>query len=252
MSEKFFENFSPKARKSGILREMETMAQDRSPAEAAKSFLERTNVRVKFAHEKDATFAEDRKKLSSEPGLIISNHQGTFDTVAIMQAVGRDDLKIMARPNVKEKFGKIFGDDRFISVGKTFSDLRKTWPDTEKQVLDYIKQGGVVLIYPGGLDKPGKDNPWAGFRRILEKLSAADMIYGFNFDGQAVAQAIDKIKNPVKVLLRGVLSATEINVRESYTTVDEWQKIIKENKYNAEIDAKLKTRYKRLFDNSLK
>jgi len=95
------------------------------------------------------------------PVLLAANHPGYFEGMAIAAQMPRQDLKVLVGgipyfshlPNMKKL---IIYTDR--STEKNIQGLRK--------VIDHLRSGGIVLIFPTGHADPDPDYMQGAFRRF--------------------------------------------------------------------------------------
>jgi len=86
---------------------------------------------------------------SSGPLLLLANHPGTYDAVVLASHVPRDDLKIVAShiPFIE----KMRNANRhfFFATRDTLKRMVVI-----KEIVDHLRSGGAVLIFPGGHMEP--------------------------------------------------------------------------------------------------
>ncbi len=125
-------------------------------------------------------FNEYRQRLATEPGIIIANHPGFFDTPLILSTLKRNDVKIIVSKSNFAQLAPIIGSDHLVEVS---DEPDKMW-DVLNNVKTHIHSGGVVLLYPtGGGDRVDKGESFefeGGFSVLVRKcLRPTDMVYSF-------------------------------------------------------------------------
>ncbi|MBI5733501.1 MAG: hypothetical protein HY973_00965 [Candidatus Kerfeldbacteria bacterium] len=223
---------------------------------AGEYFLDITNTKINYRSEKSADFAEQRQKLQTEAGLIICNHPGYVEIPAILQALDRRDVKIMINRHIYEEFCQQFGEQYFVPNAQTPREL----VEIMNQAISHIKNGGAFLLFPTGGEKldvyNGKDKPkfMGGFRNILSRLSADNMIYSFYVDPEQSYQ-MRRSKVPTfagiasEVISKGNFNINQsrdqqiIKVDERYTQADFWQSLLRQTKDKHEQDKLLASAY---------
>ena len=203
--------------------------------EAGNYFLRAMDARINYQHEEDPEFAADRARLKNEPGVIICNHPGYVEIPAILQALERDDVKIMITKVLYDAFCKNFGSKYFISN----DDSRENLAENFRQITSHIQAGGVFLIFPSGgrAESEGGDFK-SGLRFLLKRLAPTDMIYSFHVDEEQSKELREHRAKPLINLLTdritGFLSDDPaepkftVDVDERYSQAGEWQELIKD------------------------
>ncbi len=114
------------------------------------------------------------------PALFLANHPGMTDTLTLIAAIGRPDLKIIAarRPFLEalpHASKHIFFVDA--NLGRRVI--------VAHAVADHLKQGGAVLTFPAGCIEPDPDvapgamqslNAWADTARLITRLAPETLI----------------------------------------------------------------------------
>lgn len=222
-----------------------------------REFLFKINISLKSLQEGKANFKENREKLNSEAGVIIANHPGVFDTVAILSLLSRDDILFMADEVNHVKGTKI--ENNFIKTPHGLSTIKEAFDRVRK----HIEQGGIFLIFPtAGSESYGGDFKFkSGFRNMLTDgtLKKDTMIYSFNIQG-AILQIPDKETEEYKnkrllyfaqqVIPNSQKNITapaplEIILDERYTTAEEWIHVLETNPKDK--DVALSSYYLNLF-----
>jgi hypothetical protein len=221
--------------------------------EFALKHLGGLGIQPKFTQEGNPQLEDMRKRLNTEPGVIICNHPGWGDTFEILSVLKREDLKIMMEkkyfdllpPGISNRY--FFPNER--NPAKAMAVFRK--------IQDHIKNGGVLLIYPsGGKEQSASHHDSTfmnGFRVLLRGLKPEQMVYCFNINETDTANI-----NPHKpriflaseVLLHSHLDATKdpqvVRLDEVYTQAGEWQEAIKDERKDA-ANKRLTTKYEAMF-----
>jgi hypothetical protein len=92
------------------------------------------------------------------PLLLVSNHPGAFDSVAILSCIPREDIKVLISD---VPFTRAFASARryFIYVPPSASGRMRTL----RASIDHLKSGGTLLIFAHGDVEPDPEiNPGAG------------------------------------------------------------------------------------------
>lgn len=221
-----------------------------------KDFIEKLNIKPLFIN-KDQDIEESRKKMNKEPGLIISNHPSSLDGEILLSVIERPDLKIVVNEKLYKELSKTSFVEKFIPA--LFS--REGAFQTVKEIIDHIKKGGAVLIFPnaGFVDEDGKEVPFfSGFRFVVSKLSKDDMVYCFNINlpedlkeysknvlgSHTGIDFVSGFSNPLSPLKE----QREVLVKEKYTNVSDWQRITNQNNNNSGQNLAMTDYYNGLFD----
>jgi len=201
--------------------------------EVGRYFLRAMDAKINYKHEADPEFTDDRAKLKSEPGVIICNHPGYVEIPAILQTLGRDDVKIMITKTLYESFCENFGAKYFISN----DDSRENLAENFKQITAHIQAGGVFLIFPTGGRAESEDADFkAGFRFLLKRLAPTDMIYSFHVDEEQSKTLREHRVKPLISLLTDKLTNSlrseaepkfTVDIDERYSQAGRWQELIK-------------------------
>ncbi|MFZ5390718.1 MAG: 1-acyl-sn-glycerol-3-phosphate acyltransferase [Patescibacteria group bacterium] len=200
--------------------------------------LEAVNVRIDYTKEHDSAFAVMRQKLQTEPGLIIGNHPGYIEIPAILNVLDRSDVKFMVTHHLYEHFTKQFGEKYFVPNSRNLADLKPVLRD----VNDYVKDGGAVMIFPSGGGETNIQHPEfkSGFRFFLQQLPKEAMVYSFYTDPDQSRQLVkeclpDFAGLSSDVLTKGALNINRlsqeqvIEVAENYKTAGDWQAVLNNN-----------------------
>jgi 1-acyl-sn-glycerol-3-phosphate acyltransferase len=91
-------------------------------------------------------------ELGAGPRLVLANHPGAYDALALMSALGRDDLRILA------------ADRRFLRALPRMSqhlcfvgDSAGARAGALKRAVSHLQAGGAVLHFPAGRIEPDAD-----------------------------------------------------------------------------------------------
>ncbi|HEY4526316.1 MAG TPA: 1-acyl-sn-glycerol-3-phosphate acyltransferase [Candidatus Paceibacterota bacterium] len=211
--------------------------------------------RVNFTAESTAAtrpeFQENRHRLNTKPGLIIANHPGKLDPFLLLSQIERTDLLVMVDTPVYAALVRELGPDiaqkQFVSNKSSRANLKNVL----HRVNEHIDQGGAFLVFPAG----GGTEFQSTFGRILQNRKADDMVYSFHLDPEDVghgernkATLLASIGFQV-VMPQSVPSPREmtapsvIKLDEHFSTVEEWQNVMKgastEGKKTDKINASL-------------
>ncbi|HWP09315.1 MAG TPA: 1-acyl-sn-glycerol-3-phosphate acyltransferase [Polyangiaceae bacterium] len=106
------------------------------------------NALRRFGVELRATGEEPR----SGPCLVLANHPGAYDALALMRALGRRDLLILAAD--REFLRALAGlSAHLVFVGDAPSERARAL----KRSLVWLRQGGALLHFPAGMVEPDAD-----------------------------------------------------------------------------------------------
>ncbi len=197
--------------------------------------LEAVNVRIDYISEQEPTFAANRQKLQTEPGLIIGNHPGYIEIPAILNTLDRPDVKFMVTHHLYEHFAKQFGEKYFVPNARNLKDLKPVLRD----VNNYVKDGGAVMIFPSGGGETNIQQPEfkSGFRFFVQQLPEEAMVYSFYTNPEKSRQLVkeclpDFAGLSSDVLTKGIFNINRlseeqtIDVSESYKTAGDWQAVL--------------------------
>lgn len=219
-------------------------------AKACDLALKNANIRVDYQKARTPEFQRDRLKLQTQSGLVISNHPGRPDIFAVLQTLEREDVLVMAKPQVAQAAGKLFGSQYFLPASREPRQLVRDFSKIET----HIRRGGLFVLFPTG-GRKSEFQP--GFRIILEKIPASSMVYCFNVNSQDVRKAsggiarrmagaaseevLGFIKNPYRLADPAI-----VRVDEEYTQAAEWQRLLVDAPKNRQ-DEVLKQHYAEKF-----
>lgn len=98
----------------------------------------------------------------SGPLIIASNHPGMCDAMALWQAIGREDLKVIAAERELLKL--------LPNVSRRLIIVRQGSSESLRSASDHLAQGGALLTFPaGGIEPDPAVRP--GFRESLKGWS---------------------------------------------------------------------------------
>jgi len=105
-----------------------------------------------FVASHEATGAE--RIPSTGPLLIVANHPGSYDAVAVMAHVERPDLKFVVREvGLFQRLENLSGHAIFVPGGKNVR--RRMRP--MRECIRHLESGGALLIFPRGRIEPDPD-----------------------------------------------------------------------------------------------
>jgi len=91
-------------------------------------------------------------ELGSGPCLVLANHPGAYDALALMRALGRRDLLILAAD--REFLRALSGlSAHLVFVGDALSERARAL----KRSLSFLRRGGALLHFPAGRIEPDAD-----------------------------------------------------------------------------------------------
>lgn len=217
------------------------------------------HARPEYLHESDPDFELDRKKLNSEPGLIISNHPGPGDCPVVLQTLTRRDLKfLVAEEAIKgEKLDTVVPKEMLLGAAKDVGKLRPIF----KTIISHIQSGGALFYFPTGLAKDQSKAIFASlFRALIQNIPAESMVYAFNIDAADVKKVASKgafaarssadfiLPNLVKPITK-IGEPSVIHVDERYTQASQWLENVKRSgRPKAEFNHVMTEYYENLFE----
>jgi hypothetical protein len=226
---------------STIANELHDTVINEGLATAVKKCLEIEKIKpVYLAEGKDAeTFKENRDKLNKEAGLVIANHPGYFDSFLVLNALTREDIKIVVSESNFEMLSPIFGEEHLLLASKDPSDALGFL----RSIKTHIEEGGLVILFPtGGADIVSKENRRFEFKDglsvILRKcLKPTDMVYSFWIDPNDIVPLVsEKVTRHTgaasafgiheSVNINKLKDEAEIKVDEMYSKGSDWQSLI--------------------------
>lgn len=226
---------------NAILRRVEPLVDGRgwgAVPDLMERWIEAARVRLVYEQESNPEFAEVRRRLNTEPGVIIANHPGLIDIPAVLKVITRPDIKIVINADDYKRLGTLIGDtSHFVEASTEVSKVRQNFDE----LTQHIARGGAVLIFPAGTrDTESRDRRQfkSGFRHLLETtLTPEHMVYAFHINRQDVWSVRDeKIPRQIGALGEALLGKGAninrhkerkvIRVNEAYTQASEWQEVL--------------------------
>jgi len=204
---------------------------------------------------------EIRKKLKTEPGVVISNHPGYFDVPAILETLHRTDVLAMVLDKYYQELADKLGEERVVAAA---SDPKKLL-DGFKKIKKHIEAGGLFLIFPtGGHDYSDNKNREFIFRDgfdflIKHVLRPEDMVYCFHVDPEDVRSiaseripralvGVTELVLPEALNLNTYKEQKVIHMQESYGQAREWQEVSAKSRNNkTDVNRALEEHYMRTF-----
>lgn len=203
--------------------------------------LETARISPHFTlEEADSTlFAESRERLRTEPGLLISNHPGHFDSYIALSQIARNDIKIVvSEDNYKDVVGH-FGDVPLIKATSDRAEGRHFFASIE----EHVQSGGLVLFYPtgGGDNIENKDASvefQRGFSSVLKYcLRPTDMVYSFYIEPSDIHAAVEGVPSRFSTTASAIVvpqleavsklsTPVTITAHERYASASEWQSVM--------------------------
>ena len=206
-----------------------------------KEFFEKTGISLKILQKDSANFEENRSKLNTEPGVVISNNPSLFDVTAVSSLITRDD--VLAISNEAHLWKGTTLEKNYIETPHEPYKIKKAFTLAK----EHIKNGGLFRLFPSG----GEENSTgifkfkSGFKNMLldGSLDKDTMIYCFNVKGQSTQMSFEekgeyrkkyfayfflKAANQDTTVL-GELPPLEIILDEKYTKAEEWMSVLEKN-----------------------
>jgi len=239
--------------------------EEKGLGEATKDLMGAMGVSVLSKRENDPEFSEMRKKLSTEPGIVIANHPGQYDALAILSTLNRQDIKFMVAGNVYEALSSVFGEERIIEAKR---DGRKDLLDTLNGILKHIENGGLFIYFPtGGRETWSTDAKFeffSSFRYLVEKMNSKDMVYSMNINpvstnpersGLSIERVVRESAfasdsgREIPILSKRAKPFT-LEIDENYSQAGEWKNIIESEGSNPVKNKMLTLNYLEKFSKS--
>jgi hypothetical protein len=210
----------------------------------SREIFDLANIEPHLLQAENPEFEDMRKRLNTEPGLVICNHPGIFfDFPVVLEALhseigDRPDVKILVSSTYAPVYNKLFDKYHFIST----EDIMK--PSGFKGLLKHIEDGGLVVIFPTGGGEEGTKHRIRfedGLSAVVKKINSDAMVYSFYIDPEGVSKAMKERPAMKLGVWSGATMMPEANInnlrpRESfdvnewYSKAGEWQQLIKDNK----------------------
>jgi 1-acyl-sn-glycerol-3-phosphate acyltransferase len=131
--------------------------------------------------------------LGEGPRLVLANHPGAYDALALMSALGRDDLRILAADrSFLRALPRLSSHLLFVAErpGERAGAL--------KRAVRHLRNGGALLHFPAGTIEPDADFEPAG-APLLEPWQpgvAALVAACARFDGRVVVAGVRGVHSP--------------------------------------------------------
>lgn len=176
---------------------------------AIQQVMENSGIEPKYNEGDEEALAEQRQKLETMPGMMISNHPGRFDTLIVLDILKKriaekGDVKfLVAGGQFYEFLAGIFGKDLVLSAERSKDPVGES-------VKHITENDGLLMIYPTG----GQDTEFkSGFKLICQRIPDNSMVYAVQIDERDLAMASKAPAGDEK---------HNIQVHEAFTTTDEW------------------------------
>jgi len=179
---------------------------------------------------------EDRQRLHSERGIVISNHPGILDMPIILKALKdqsgkvRRDTKLFIDATQSQHASDALGEQYVMPA--VVNDFDKATAAMETAAEYVEKNNGLFVIFPtGGGDQTGGFKFQKGIVHLLARLKPETMVYTFFID-PVKFKAMVNAKRGVAASLHEVSPFPNLNafrklenlqVLEKYTQAGEWQ-----------------------------
>jgi hypothetical protein len=185
----------------------------------AEKGAEMIGIEVDYVQKEHPDFHKNRERLNHEAGIAICNHPGTVDSIAVLGALDRKDVKFVVA-NI-DRMRKILPDEALLEAPSNLGGLRQLM----KSMEDHIKQGGLVFMYPEGEQSHGEVKEFkSGFGALVKALPPETMVYSFHIDPEEVevmrggkSATNEMIKKIVKNKLMSGSDKDVVHVDEAYT-----------------------------------
>jgi hypothetical protein len=197
------------------------------------------HARPEYLRASDPDFDRSRKRLNSEPGLIISNHPGPGDCPSVLNALDRRDLKFLVAEEAieQEKLSSIIPKDMILGATKDMGKLRPVI----KALIEHIRSGGAVFYFPTGMEKAQGKTAFASlFGALLREIPVESMVYAFKIDAGDLQKVASKGKFAARSSADFILpdfikpitklgEPSVIHVDEKYTQSRDWLENFKQS-----------------------
>lgn len=212
---------------------------------ALQAYMKALKIEPDYLQKAQPEFAEMRRRLNTESGIMMMNHPGLFDIYLVFATIERTDFKVMAQPNAYEFFCALLGEDRVLVVKTDPVGLKVQ----ARAIKDHISKGGLLLLQPTGGDDAVYNPASAegikfkdGTRFIIKRvLAPTDMVYSFYINPEDIVKAGRERISPETSGLEvrdkdriistvGIVESAPIQVDERYSTAEEWQKLVQNDK----------------------
>lgn len=192
------------------------------PAVAAEQ-LHALNVRADYKLSGKPEFEDMRRRLNTEPGLIIANHPyAPIDAPIILDALQRKDVQIVVVKHMQPRLAATFGGQYFLPAGK----------ETFKEIQEHIAKGGATLIFPGGTGDAERNMGFRkGFGEIIKGVPPDSMVYSFyiDIDQKEISKRLPGAGSDAfsggMINLNNFKHPLLASVHERYTQARQWQDV---------------------------
>ncbi len=199
-----------------------------------KEALDMANISVRELKADSADFESNRAKLNSEPGIVIANHPGAFDSSAILSLLYRNDILMMVNDNEAYEGTPI--ENSFVKAPHSQKEIQEVFDRIRK----HIQNGGLFFMFPtAGHENEGGDFKFrSGLSYMLTDGTLKDdtMIYCFDIKNGVGITSQEDIQKRVDYVVRkklypdahdSVPVPAEIILDERLTRGREWIEILK-------------------------
>lgn len=217
------------------------------------------HARPEYLRESDPDFDRNRKRLNSEPGLIISNHPGPGDCPSVLNALDRRDLKFLVAEEAieQEKLSSIIPEDMLLGATRNLGKLQRVI----RAIIEHIRSGGAVFYFPAGMEKVQGKTPFASlFGALLREIPVESMVYAFKINSDDLRKVASKGKFAARSSADFILpdfikpitklgEPSVIHVDEKYTQSRDWlENFKKSGRSRTEVNNVMTEYYEALFE----
>lgn len=220
------------------------------------------HARPEYLRESDPDFDRNRKRLNSEPGLIISNHPGPGDCPSVLNTLDRRDLKFLVAEEAieQEKLSSIIPKDMILGATKDPGKLRPV----KRAIVEHIRSGGAVFYFPTGMEKAqGKTSFASLFGALLREVPVESMVYAFKINAGDLRKVVSKgtfvartsadfiLPDFVKPITK-LGEPSVIHIDEKYTQGRDWLESFKQSgRPRSELNNVMTEYYEALFEETV-
>jgi len=216
-----------------------------NPKLLAEEWFRKSKIEPVYLKENTENFSEMRQKLNSEPGILIANHPGTFDSLALLSLLERQDVRVLVEnPELAAKVADIFGQPYAWAIpeySENPNERRGRGVELMKMVRNiqnYIQQGGLVVFYPtGGREESDPFKFEELFGLLIQRvLRPNDMVYTCWIDEEDIGSiGNERIQRTAGIFSDTVFPPVNINkakrtkqirVDERYSKAVEWKELL--------------------------